>query len=300
MAGLEKVAYQGWENCLRISNSIIELIVTTEVGPRIMFFGFKKGENVFFNNPAEAGLTGGEKWRSYGGHRFWHAPEDIVRTYQPDNLPVQVEELKNGARFIANVESCGVQKTIEVQISDNEPKVKVNHILTNLNQWTISLAPWALSVMKAGGKVIVPHPPKIAHDDRLIPTHTLTLWGFTDMDDPRWTWGRKYYFLRQDKSRSNPQKIGSVNTDGWAAYLNGGILFVKKFPYDPKATYTDLNCNFETYTDANMLEIETLGPFVQIEPGKKIEHLEEWSLYQGVKDVNNDVDVDQHVLPLIK
>jgi hypothetical protein len=300
MVMIEKVAHKGWPNCQKISNDLVELIVTTDVGPRIYHFGFKGGENQFYENPADFGSMGGDKWHNYGGHRLWHAPEDVVRTYYPDTQPVQVKVLKDGARFTAATESNGVQKIIEVHLSETEAKVKVNHILINHNLWTIPLSVWALSVMKAGGKVIVPFSPRIGHDDQLTPNGSLALWGYTKMDDPRWTWCEKYFMLKQDSSLNYCQKIGSMDVNGWAACYNKGNLFVKKFGYNPALVYPDFNCNFETYTDQNILEIETLGPMVQLEPGQKAEHLEEWSLFKGVKEINNDADADRYLLPLLK
>ncbi|MGP0072514.1 MAG: hypothetical protein ACLPWF_11355, partial [Bryobacteraceae bacterium] len=44
---VEKTAWQGWPNCYRIANGEVELIVTGDVGPRIMRYGFAGGQNVF-------------------------------------------------------------------------------------------------------------------------------------------------------------------------------------------------------------------------------------------------------------
>lgn len=299
MVSIEKVPYHGWSNCLKISNKLIELIVLTDVGPRIIHLAFKDGENLLYENEDDAGKTGGDKWRTYGGHRLWHAPEDITRTYVPDNFPVQVELLNDGARFTAPIESNGIQKIVEVHLSETEARVKINHSMINHSLWPIPLGMWALTVMKAGGKVIVPHAPKFSHDDRLIPTHTLTLWGFTKMDDPRWIWGEKYFSLKQDSSFNYCQKIGSQNTYGWAAYQLGDEVFIKKFGYNPSLTYPDMNCNFETYTDQSILEIETLGPMVQLEPGQTTDHFEEWSLHKGVEPSTTDAEIDKNILPLV-
>ncbi len=37
---VEKTAYKGWQNCYRVTNGKIELIVTGDVGPRVIRFGF--------------------------------------------------------------------------------------------------------------------------------------------------------------------------------------------------------------------------------------------------------------------
>ena len=43
----EKYSYGGWKNCIRLSNGIIELVATTDVGPRIIRFAGLNGENLF-------------------------------------------------------------------------------------------------------------------------------------------------------------------------------------------------------------------------------------------------------------
>ena len=40
---IEKREWGGWPNCYRISNGEIELIVTADIGPRVMRCGFVGG-----------------------------------------------------------------------------------------------------------------------------------------------------------------------------------------------------------------------------------------------------------------
>ena len=80
---VEKTEYRGWQNCYRLSNNLVDLIVTTDVGPRVIRFGFVGEENEFKEYEELMGRTGGAEWRIYGGHRLWHAPEARPRTYYP-------------------------------------------------------------------------------------------------------------------------------------------------------------------------------------------------------------------------
>jgi hypothetical protein len=108
---IEKIAFGGWKNCIQIDNSVIQIIATTDVGPRIVSGGFKGKENLFYNNPAEMGQTGGKEYMGYGGHRLWAAPELAKRTYYPDNFPLEVKNLKDGVRLTSAVETTtGIRK----------------------------------------------------------------------------------------------------------------------------------------------------------------------------------------------
>ncbi|HEV2690204.1 MAG TPA: hypothetical protein VGV35_16715, partial [Bryobacteraceae bacterium] len=86
---IEKTQYQGWPNCYRISNGEIELVVTTDVGPRIMRYAFVGGRNIFKEFEDQMGKSGESTWQPRGGHRLWIAPEDAVLSYALDNSTIQ-------------------------------------------------------------------------------------------------------------------------------------------------------------------------------------------------------------------
>ena len=50
--------------------------------------------------------------------------------------------------------------------------------------------------------------------------------------------------------------------------------------------------------NAEILELETLGPLACLAPGARIEHVEDWYLYAGVPVPGNDADIEAQVLPL--
>jgi hypothetical protein len=296
--------YGGWANCYYLSNGIVELVLTGDVGPRIIRFGFAGGENELREFPDMLGQSGGEEWRVYGGHRLWHAPEEVPRTYVPDNRPVKIEPL-DGADGAVRVTQptepvTGIEKQIDLRLSPDQAHVTVTHRLRNKNLWAVELAPWALSVMAQGGVGILPLPPRGSHPADLQPTSTLALWSYTDLSDPRWNWGKKYVLVRQDPAAVLPQKVGAIVPDGWVAYARGGRLFVKTFDSVPGARYPDLNCSAEIFTNADILEAETLGPLVSLQPGAAVEHVEHWFLFDGVPVPRDDGDVDRDVLPRVK
>src|SRR5438105_10062206 len=115
---VEKTEYAGWKNCYRVSNGEIELIVTGDVGPRIIRFGFVGGQNLFKEFPEQLGKTGEEKFQLRGGDRVWKAPEDAVATWAPDNAPVEVILTPTGLVARARVEPLTkLQKEIEVSMA---------------------------------------------------------------------------------------------------------------------------------------------------------------------------------------
>ncbi|HID10481.1 MAG TPA: hypothetical protein EYP17_04165 [Candidatus Latescibacteria bacterium] len=294
---MERVSYRGWQNCFRLSDGRVELIITGDVGPRVIRFGPVGGDNLFAEREEEIGRTGGKEWRIYGGHRLWHSPEARLRTYVPDNGPVEVRE-KGALVALQPVEpGTGIQKELRISLEDGG--ATVIHRLYNQGLWTVELAPWALSVMAPGGIGIVPVSSEPSDPDRLLPNRVVVLWPYSDMRDPRVLWGRRYVLLRQEPGNARPFKFGVNSRDGWAAYIRNGLLFVKRFKYFPGRPYPDFGCSVEMYTNEWMLELETLGPLVRLEPGEVIEHTERWFLVEGIK-VETEDDVEHHVRPRIE
>ena len=300
---VEKIEYAGWSGCHRLANDSVDLVITGDVGPRIIRFGFLGGPNVFKEYAGMAGLSGGDEWRIYGGHRLWHSPEAKPRTYFPDNSPVEVTGDDAGlVRVVQPVEAAtGIRKELDIRLAAKGAAVEVVHRLVNAGPWAVELAPWALSVMDAGGAGVVPVPPRGAHAEHLLPTHSLTMWAYTDMTDPRWTWGERFVILRQDPARG-PQKVGVRCSDGWAAHAGRGGLFVKTFTFDPCAEYPDWGSSVEIFTNEDMLELETVAPMARLLPGASVEHVERWHLFEAIEppsSLTSDAEVEERVLPRV-
>lgn len=279
---LEKVTYGGWENCLKLSDAGIELVVTLDVGPRVIRLGIPGGQNLFKEFDGQMGKTSGTEWLSFGGHRFWHAPEVFPRTYAPDFQPVEYIWKDDILKLIQETEpETGIQKEIEISIQNKT--VHLTHRLINRNPWAIELAPWCLSVMAPGGRALIPQEDFIPHPDVLTPARPLVLWHFTRMNDPRFTWGDRLIQMREDSQISSKQKFGIRNAQGWAAYELGKDLFVKAISIISEATYPDMGCNFEFFTMPGFLEVESLGPLVKLQPGAATDHVEKWWVIPNVQ-----------------
>jgi hypothetical protein len=294
----EKYKFGGWENCIRMTDGDIELVATTDVGPRIIRLGFIGGQNIFREVENDYGRTGGDAWRMYGGHRLWHGPEANPRCYFPDNQPVDYKVENNTLKLSQRVEAAtGMQKQMDVTLTGDN-SVKVVHRIINHNIWDISFAVWSITVMGLNGRAIIPQEPFQSWEDKLTPVRPLVLWGYTDMSDPRWIWGKKYIQLRQDPAASARQKLGLLNTPGWAAYILNGEVFIKSYDFDPSAAYIDFGVNTEIYTDADILEIESLGAYNSVHPDDYMEHTERWRLFRAEAG-SDESSIDKNVLPLV-
>lgn len=301
---IEKAKYSRYGNVMKLSNGTVDVMVTTDLGPRIIFYGFTGGTNILGElGPDALVKTEWGDWHPWGGHRLWAAPEALPRSYWPDNDPIKVETV--GADAVratpAPEKANGIQKEMLVALDPDGTKVTITHKITNMGMWPVELAPWTLTIMNGGGTTILPQEPFIAHGDVFLPARPLVLWNYTDMADQRWTFGTKYVRLRTDENiKDKPQKIGAANKLGWAGYLRDGQLFVKRFPYIEGATYPDYGCNFETYTDGSFMEVETVGPLTKIEPGDAVTYVERWYLFKDVKAGATEDSLDAALKPLVQ
>ena len=289
-ATVESVACSG-EQCLRLTNGVVEVWLGVTFGPRIVHYGFVGGENVLGSVPEIAIETSLGTWRPRGGHRLWAAPEDMPRSYSPDNDPVEV---RVGDRTVALTQQAepvtGVQKVMVVTLPEGDARVIVEHRLVNAGPRVLEVAPWALTIMRAGGTALLPQEPYAPHPRALLPVRVMAMWAFTDLSDPRWTIGPRFIRLRNDVSLSSPQKVGIENRQGWAAYQRQGLLFVKRFDWRESARYPDRGVNTETFTAGALIELESLGALVELAPGDMAHHEERWALF-GEVELPPDDDV---------
>ncbi len=298
---IEKINYQGWPNSYLITNGEVELVITSDVGPRIMRYAFVGGQNVFKEFKETLGKSGEATWQLRGGHRIWIGPEDVKATYAPDNGPVKIEVDNDVLTATEPAEPLtGLEKQIVVKLAPSGSDVEVIHNIRNTNAMPLEFAPWALTMMAPGGWGITGFPPRGTHPKDLPPTNPLVMWAFTDLSDARWKFTKKYLMLHGDPNNHDPQKLGHWNPHTWGAYLLGSDLFIKKYEAGDVAKHPDFGCSYETFTNGDFLEIETMGPVVKVAPDKAAQHIERWSLHRGVT-INSwtDSELDRVLLPLL-
>jgi len=299
---VEKTEYKGWKNCYRITNGEIETIVTGDVGPRIIRFAFVGGQNLFKEFADQLGKSGEEKFQLRGGHRVWKAPEDPVATWAPDNVPVEIQITPTGIIAREPVEpSTQLRKEIEVRMAESGAQMTVINRITNRGLFPLQFSAWALTMMTPGGVAVSGFPPRGKHPINLEATNPLVMWAYTNLADSRWKFTKKYLTLRQDPRDADAQKLGMFNPDTWGAYLLNGEAFLKRTKPDPAKTYPDFGCSFETFTNNEFLEIETLGPMTDLRPRQTVEHSEHWALFRDVRPNSlTDDELDRVLMPLLK
>lgn len=277
-----EVNYGIFGKCLRMTNGEKELLVTLDIGPYVIRYGYIGEDNMFFedvdkfatndvtNSPYKQDL-----WWVVGGHRLWCSPEIAPRTYYPDYYPVECRVEGGKAVLIAPMQEWSqIQCTTEITMAE-DGNVTLEHKITNMNAWDIELAPWTVTVMNAGGVAYIPQNKR---ETGFFPNKWVCFWDYTPMNDSRIALGSDYITVSMDPENDVAAKVGVLNEHGYMVYLNKGNAFIKRFGFVEGAKYPDNGCNCESYTCKKYTEMECLSPIMRIAPGASASHSESWEL----------------------
>lgn len=277
--------YKNFGKCVVLDNGECTVRITADVGPRIISYALNGMANILKEDIERKTVRDGselhdyfgtdENWYIYGGHRLWSSPESWPGSYTPDNGAVSYRIEGNRVSLVpADRVRVGERHGMTVTLSETGSRLTVGHSITNISDRPITLAPWCLTVAERGGIELLP---QCRRDTGLLSNRRLVFWAYADVNDERFYADNDFLTLRQTE-KAEKFKVGMNNEDGWCAYLNQGQLFIKRFDFDPNAQYPDFGCNCETFTDAEIMEIETLGALRTLQPGETVEHEERWEL----------------------
>ena len=273
--------------------------IASDIGPRILYVvSSERSDFNLFGVLPEAGIQTPEGfWRIYGGHRLWSSPEVKPRSYSMDDKPVNIDVRKSSATVYGNPEvENSIQKEIAIE-PFSENGIQVVHTIENIGRWPIRLGCWALSVMRQNGFAVIPSKPSKVNEEGLLPDRHMTLWPYTDPSDERVTFTDEYVFVKQNPKVERPFKIGAMANPTWTAYWVEGMAFVKQFTQE-EGGYPDFGCSVEVYTNASMLELETLGPLKTINPSERIQHTEIWKIFD-VGELTPEPDIIRKKLEVL-
>lgn len=291
---MQKQKYRDYD-CVALENSVLSLLVTQSVGPRILSLRFNGGENLFAELPNfVTKRPDGKDFHFHGGHRLWHAPENMPRTYALDDDPVEIIQVQNSLSVMQQVEAeTGIEKSIRISLVGEKPQVIIHHTLTNRNQWPVEFAPWAITQFRTGGVAVLPQ----THEQTdMLPNRSLALWPYADITSPQVMWGNDYILIRA--KMDSPFKIGFPNPRGWLGYWLDDMLFVKRAAYNQQASYYDFGSSSECYCNGKFIELETLAPITTLAPDASVTHTETWELYANIKRPASEADAREIVSTL--
>lgn len=304
MVTVTEITYKNFGRCVRLDNGTASVIITVDIGPRIISYCLNGRENMLLEDVGREfrddsqelrDYFGGDKtWYIYGGHRLWSSPESYPHSYVPDNEPVEYHINGGEVTLIPPATRTGQQHRMTCRLAGEGSRVEISHEIRNVSGAIVTLAPWAMTVCAAGAVEIFP---QSAKDNGLLSNRRNVFWSYSDINDERFFLGNKYGTLRQVKGAPGKFKIGMNNEDGWAAVVNRGQIFLKNFSMEIDGNYPDYGCNFETFTNGIFLECESLGELKTLKNGQTVSLTEDWELIpcEDSFDPRNESSIDGFV-----
>lgn len=263
--------------CIR--NQFVCIEYLKSAGPRITgVYLAGSQENQLAETPHLRQSTAFGEFHFFGGHRLWHAPESMPRTYLPDNDGLSTETLRDGIRLVGAVEPVtNLKKSISILLLSDRPGLVLEHRIENLGLWPVELAPWAITMMRPGGTAILPVDAQ--PESGFLPDRRLVFWPYTRLDDPRLHFTAGQVRVASGEGRI---KIGTFSESGRLAYHRSEVGFIKSIRPSGDMPYPDMGCNLEVFVNSHSTELETLGPLNRLEPGSQAILEERWEWFTEI------------------
>lgn len=258
------IPYAGWKNCIHITNTVFEAVITAEVGPRIVRFSRVGGPNMLWLDEFAAGQTEETKtWRAYGGHSF-DAIVDDEAYLPPENQPVGYELMADGVQF-APVEKDGLSKTIAVRMC-RRGGLEIKETITNLGSEPRRVTVNGHTLLRGGGVAAVPFGQE---DDVLC--------GSVCPEIER---GERLALIEHDESEPNGFRLHFGLEELWCGYFSQGNLFIMTSPKQEEPCANGVNLSLEA--SARRFRMSSYSPEKTLQSGESFLHTEVWNIFTGM------------------
>ena len=286
--------YSPYGNCLLLEHANWHMAATLDYGPRICFFGPSANENLLAQTSVQIEAPPLGTFYLRGGHRLWRSPETFPGSYAPDNDPVHYERIGNTHVLRQPVEpTSGLEKELAVSVH-HDGSLEIRHRITNRERYPRSIAAWGITALRNGGTAIVPVTARVR--DPYTPNRQLVYWPYSDPADPRLSFAKEELRVQGNVEAQEPLKVGWFNESGWMACQWQDTVFVKRFPVpnlERRDQYPDHGVNCEIYTDARVLELESLSPIALLNHDESVELTEYWSIHHATGHWKNQVHAER-------
>jgi hypothetical protein len=267
-------------DAVEITTANTRMVVITEMGPRIAFFGRLNDKNLFYWVNDDLGREG---WLLKGGHRVWVArpgADESEDAYASDNEPCQVD--------IDQYEVCVTGKVhpffqtsrgIRVRVLDDQV-FEVNSFLKNCGPMLYSGAVWAPTCTNPQDKkYIIPLGDRKESWDIIKLVIPRSFGGHTSaVNDNQITFTEDFLVLDPQGLETKRMIMAPFGMIGFTCEKEN-LSFIKSAPYHANRNYP-LGCNLAFYVGPNnfMVEMETYSEEQTILPGNTVTHTEIWRL----------------------
>ena len=284
-ATIERLAYHGWKDALRMRSDTAEVVVVPEIG-RVMSFRFLDGENVFWEDRSLDGKRGdesGKEWVNFGGDKTWPAPEGEWgkftgrKTWMPpaafDSMPVSASVEGRDVVLTSPVDPhYGIRIVRRVQLDGSRLRIATTYERVSGAPSKIGI--WVITQFK---EPVMVHVPVVA--DAAFSEGYSILFGkpWTNLFRAVGETGEHWVEIKRDTEASHKMACAADKLI-WQGERETCTV---SSPRVTGGEYPDGGASAEVYTNPNpkkYVELEMLGPLSEMKPGDKISQVNEYAL----------------------
>jgi hypothetical protein len=282
---ITELIYDGLR-CVELRTDKVKMIVTTEIGPRIAFYGKVDGENLLYWD--KEGIKY-DDWNLYGGHRVWitrPGADESQDTYLADNEECECNIRETGVRITSPINPImKIRRGMDIEILSNNV-IRVTNFITNCGPMLYSGGVWSPTCTKPkeGVKYGIPlGDDSLSWDIVKVIIPRKFAGNTVRIDDPQITFNSNYMLI-------NPMGVVTKRAvyapQGKIAmtYPKENLTFIKSSECRRDGNYPLGGCNIAVFVgkDNFMVEMETFSEEQTIIPNETIENIETWSLIDKV------------------
>ena len=143
MVTATELNYKNFGRCVKLDNGTASIIITVDIGPRIISYCLNGHENMLLEDVGREFKDDsqelrdyfgeGRTWYIYGGHRLWSSPESYPHSYVPDNEPVEYTVSGGEITLIPPATRTGQQHRLIYRLADEGSEVELFHEIRNVS-----------------------------------------------------------------------------------------------------------------------------------------------------------------------
>lgn len=294
---VEKTAFQGWSDALRLRSAHAEAIVVPTV-TRVMSFRLAGGENVFWTDRALDGQrsTADRKaWVNFGGDKSWPAPEAEWGRYTGskswlpppafDALPAEARIKGDAVYLVSPVDPhYGIRVTRRIALLADAATLTIETEYERVAGAPSRIGIWVITQLRDPEAVYLPVPAASRFPDG----------HFVFGDKPWRQVARRGDFLEVTRDPATSHKLGS-DADRMLWVGRDAVCLIAS----PRVAgdYPDRGASAEVYTNPDpktYVELETLGPLAGLGPGGRIRQTNTYTLWPR-RDADPRAEAARHL-----
>ena len=238
-----------------IKASNITMVINAAVGGRIVSLKID-GEELLTDKNIHPKFYGSTLWLSPEGK--WKG-QGILDDglYKVDDFNGKILHLSSAMDTLR-----GFSFTKRFKAVPKDTAITIHYTITNIADKMQEVSAWEVTRVHTGGIAFYPKGATSALPKTDLPVK--------EVDDIIW--------YPYDSSKVNHQKLYWFGAEGWEAYVNKGILFIKQFPLIKPDQTAPGEVNAEIYVNKNKtyMELENQGRFTALKHGELLNFEVKW------------------------